>query len=321
MVSSLEIRCGNRLNDSSVPVRLFQVPMALGANQDGVELGAAEIECALRERLRARGFDDVLSRLCQSQEIPVQSLEEARQGIQANERALYVDGIADACERLAASVSETVGAGQFPLILGGDHALSIGSIAGASSLGRLGVVWIDAHGDINTPDTTPSRHVHGMPLAASLGYGPPELVGIGHRFDLALDDLVYIGVRHLDRGERELLRQAPSLVYTMESIDSLGITGVVLEAIRRLVERGVEAVHVSFDLDVLDPVIMPAVGLPAPGGLTYREAYRTMTLLRASELPIVSADVVELNPRLDFTGDATAIAVGLTAALLGEDML
>jgi arginase len=235
--------------------------------------------------------------------------------------ALHVDAIATASAELAAAVGAAVTSGRLALVIGGDHALSIGSLAGAGSVCRLGVIWLDAHADINTPETSPSGHVHGMPLAAAIGRGPRELVAIGEQADLRLDDLVYIGVRDLDPGERLLLRESPALVYPMASIDSIGVDAAVREAARRLRERRVDAVHVSFDLDVLDPAIMPGTGTRVPGGLTFREAHRLFTLLRESDLPIVSVDVVELNPLLDPSGASTEVAAALTAVLLGEEML
>lgn len=312
----------NRLRDQASPVDLICVPMALGADREGVEEGPFAIERQLKAHLEYRGFPEITGRLSSPTVVDVMPLDDARAMEQTVENALHAAPIAEACERLAAIVQESIRAGNLPLILGGDHALSIGALAGASGAGpgRLGVIWIDAHGDINTPDTTPSKHIHGMPLAVSLGYGPNPLVELGYRFDLALDDLVYIGVRDLDPGERELLRQSPALVYTMESIDSMGISAVTEEAIRRLLDRGVDAVHVSLDLDALDPTVLPGTGTTVPGGLTYREARRCLTMLRASELPVTSADIVELNPRLDPGDGSTKIAARLTAALLGEEL-
>jgi arginase len=310
----------NRLGDPSVPVSVIQVPIALGANKPGVDRGARELDNQLRARLERRDFPDILNRLQPSQRVAVLSLDDAGRREQLDQNAMHAQPIAEACERVGDLVRAALAAGNLALVLGGDHALSIGSLAGASSLGRLGVIWVDAHGDINTPQTTPSGHVHGMPLAAALGYGPGPLVELGNRFDLFLDDLVYIGVRDLDPGERDLLRQSSATVYPMSSIDTLGIDGVVEEAIRRLHHRGVDAVHLSIDLDVLDPSIFRATGTPVHGGLTYREVRRMCTMLRGCDLPIVSVDVVELNPDLDSAGDYAAIAAGLTAAILGEDL-
>jgi arginase len=308
----------NRLKSQDVAIDVIHVPIALGANRAGVELGAELLDRDMRSVLARRGFPEILDRLSEPRTIDVMSLEDAHNLPQDLENAMHAAPIAEACSRLAEVVAESINAGRFPLILGGDHSLSIGSLAGASGAGRLGAIWIDAHGDINTPGTSPSGNVHGMPLSVSLGYGPQPLVNVGHRFDLAIDDLVYIGVRDLDPGERELLRQSPAMVFTMESVDAMGIDAVTEEAVRRLLERGVEAVHLSFDLDALDPSVFPATGVTVPGGLTFREARRCLTGLRASNLPIVSADIVEFNPLLDDRPETTRIASRLTAALLGE---
>jgi arginase len=215
-------------------------------------------------------------------------------------------------------VSAAVLAGHLPLVIGGDHALSIGSIGGAALSRRLGVIWIDAHADINTPQTSPSGHVHGMPLAAAIGRGPQVLIDVAAGGRLALENLVYIGVRDLDRGERELLRASGALVVSMDRVDEMGLRAIARETVERLLANGVEAVHLSFDLDSLDPTILPGTGTRVPGGFTFREARRLLTLLRESDLPIISADVVELNPLLDPSGGSTEIAASLTAALLGE---
>jgi arginase len=311
----------NRLKDERVPVDIIQVPMALGADRHGVDRGAAELDRAVRERLANRGFEHVVARLSSSREIAVDKLGTAPESDHPSTTALHVDAIAAASHLLASEVEQSVKAGHFALVIGGDHALSIGSLAGASTLGRLGVIWIDAHADINTPQTSPSGHVHGMPIAAAIGRGPEALVEVGSRADLHLEDLVYIGLRDLDLGERILLRESPALLFPMSSVETLGIAAVIYEAIRRLLVRNVDAVHISFDLDSLDPTIMPGTGTPVPGGFTYREARQMLSLLRESDLPIVSADIVELNPTLDPTGGSLEIAAGLTAALLGEELV
>jgi arginase len=314
-------RLGNRLKNTDVPIDVIQVPMALGADRHGVDRGAADLDRATRDRLESRGFDHVLQRFCSSREIGVDSLDSMPVSDHPSVRALHVDAIAAASHLLAGEVERSIKAGHLALVIGGDHALSIGSLAGASTVGRLGVIWIDAHADINTPETSPSGHVHGMPIAAAIGRGPKQLVEVGSRADLRLEDLVYIGLRDLDLGERNLLRESPALLYPISSVETLGIAAVTYEAIRRLFERKVDAVHISFDLDSLDPTIMPGTGTPVPGGLTYREARHLLSLLRASDLPIVSADVVELNPTLDPTGGSLEVAAGLTAALLGEELV
>lgn len=311
----------NRFKDASTPVEVVQAAIALGANRAGVELGAAELDLALRRRLMNRGYADVLERLAPSIELVAPTIEEALAAAPPDEEALHVVAIAEFSAQLADVVGERLRAGRAVLTFGGDHSLSIGTLAGASRLGRLGVIWIDAHGDINTPATTPSRRVHGMPVAIALGYGPRVMVAVGHQFDMQLDDLVYIGVRNLDSGERALLRQSPAQVFTMAHVNRLGVADVAAEAVGRLQQRGVDAVHVSFDLDVLDPHAIHGIGSPEPGGLTYREADQLLMLLRDSDLPIVSADFGELDPTLDPSGASARLAAGLAARLLGEEIL
>jgi arginase len=295
--------------------------MALGADRDGVDMGAAELDRLLRARLDERGYDWILRRLNDSVEITVQERDVAVRDTLLHTNALHVNAIATAARELASIVSASVLANHLALVLGGDHALSIGSLAGAALSRRLGVIWIDTHADINSPETSPSGHVHGMPLAAAIGRGPQELVDIARQSRLDLANVVYVGLRNVDPGERALLRDSEAGLYSMERIDALGVDEVVAGTVARLRDRGVEHVHVSFDLDVLDPTIMPGTGTRDPGGLTYREAHRIFRLLRESDLPIVSADVVELNPLLDASGDSTIVAAGLTAALLGEEMI
>lgn len=308
----------NRLKDASTPVDVFTVPMALGADHPGVDEGATVLDSALRKRLVRRGYPEISKRLQPARDIPVASLKDARSQPDGSKDVLHMAQIAEACDCLARQMADSLKQDHFSLTFGGDHALSIGSLAAASEIGRLGVIWVDAHGDINTPDTSPSGRVHGMPLSVALGHGPRQLVEVGSPFDLALEDLVYVGVRDLDPGERELLRQSPTMVYTIESVDRLTIDNVAQEAIRRLLERGVDAVHLSIDLDVLDPTVFAATGTPVPGGMTYRELRQLIVMLRESDLPIISADVVELNPQLDSDQRSTRVAAGLTATLLGE---
>jgi arginase len=311
----------NRLRHAATPIDVIRVPIALGADREGVDRGATELDVALRRRLTARGFPEILDRLSASVEITVVSRDAVVHDARLPGTALHVAAIASAAREVASAVGAAVLAGRFALVIGGDHALSIGSLAGAALGGRLGVIWIDAHGDINTPETSPSGHVHGMPLAAACGRGPEPLTRIGGQARLDLADLVYIGVRDLDPGERALLRDSPARVHTMSAIDERGLDDVICDTLAWFRARDVDRVHLSFDVDVLDPSIMPGTGTWVPGGLSYREAVRLLTQLRASDMPLVSADVVELNPLLDPSGCSTEVAAGLTAVLLGEILL
>jgi arginase len=300
-------------------VHILGVPMDLGSGRRGVDMGPSAIRIAgVADRLRELGH-----KVVDGGDLVIKNMEELKVG---NVRARYLGEIARVSALLARKVENIMERAQFPLVLGGDHSIAVGTVSGIAAVcqGRgkkLGLLWIDAHGDINTPATTPSRRVHGMPVAIALGYGPRVMVAVGHQFDMQLDDLVYIGVRNLDSGERALLRQSPAQVFTMAHVNRLGVADVAAEAVGRLQQRGVDAVHVSFDLDVLDPHAIHGIGSPEPGGLTYREADQLLMLLRDSDLPIVSADFGELDPTLDPSGASARLAAGLAARLLGEEIL
>jgi arginase len=234
----------------------------------------------------------------------------------------FLPEIARACDHLAAEVAGSVNNGELALSLGGDHALAIGSVAGAASVAnKLGVLWLDAHLDLNTPETSPSGHIHGMALAAALGYGPRKLIGVGGaEVDIDPANICFLGARDIDAGERALIDRHGIWMLTMEEWTDLGVAVGLQRALEALLERGVDAVHVSFDLDVLDPLVMPGTGTRVAGGLTYREASQVVRALRAWDGPVASVDWVELNPSLDPTGVSTEIAVSLLATLLGESI-
>lgn len=235
-----------------------------------------------------------------------------------SEPPYHVDEIRAACERLYARLA-TLGRGVFPLILGGDHSISIGSVAGVTRGRRTGLLWVDAHGDFNTPETSPSGNVHGMPLASLLGIGDRRLTGVGGEgAKVHPEDVVLVGIRSLDPDERRLLKTHGVTVYTMTEVDRLGIARIAEEVIEKF--SGLPQVHVSFDADVLDPEIAPGVGTPVPGGLTFREAHLLMELLSESGL-VTSLDLVEVNPILDRKNRTAEIMVGLAASLLGRRIL
>jgi arginase len=238
-----------------------------------------------------------------------------------DERARYLPEILDACERIAAAVEASVRAGELPLVLGGDHSVALGTMGGlAAAAGRPGgVVWVDAHGDLNTPETSPTGNVHGMALAAALG-----LAGDGFESGawplpaVEPSRTVLVGVRELDVAERRLLRGSEIRVFTMSDIDRIGIERAVREALDRVAGPGF--VHVSLDLDVLDPEVAPGVGTPVRGGLTYREAHLALELIAESGLA-GSLEVVEVNPILDRENATALTAVELVASALGETIV
>jgi arginase len=238
-----------------------------------------------------------------------------------DERARFVTEILEACVRLAELVADIVADGSLPLVLGGDHSIALGTLAGmrAAAGEPGGVIWIDAHGDLNTPDTSPSGNVHGMPLAAALGlagddFSHPKLVlpALNPR------RVVILGVRSLDPAERALIRETGIRAITMTEIDRIGIERAVLEAIDRA--SGPGFVHVSLDLDALDPEVAPGVGTPVKGGLTYREAHLACEDLAESGL-VGSLELVEVNPILDRENGSASIAVELAASALGQSIL
>ena len=255
--------------------------------------------------------------------VPVESPPDAAERL--HRRALeFLPEVAAARARLADEVAAAVADGSLALTLGGDHALSIGSIAGAARAvapRRLGVLRLDTHPDLNTPETSASGHLHGMALAAGHGLGPTALTEIGHPGSKVLiEDVCLIGVRALDPGERALIRDRGIWAMTMEEWTDAGLLTGLDAALAYLETREVAAVHLSFDLDVLDPRLLPGTGTTVAGGLNYREASQVLRRLRAWPGPICSVDWVELNPTLDVTGWSTETAVALLATLLGETM-
>jgi arginase len=237
----------------------------------------------------------------------------------------YVDDIAAVCESLYSAASEALGAGGLPLVLGGDHSLAAGSVAATASWarergGRVGLIWVDAHGDMNTPASTTSGNVHGMPLAALIGSEPAELAGVGG-FHPKVDPehTVLIGVRNLDEKEKQRVRDSRIHVFTMMDVDRSGIAAVIERAIQ-LAGEGTAGLHVSFDLDVCDPSIAPGVGTPVKGGLDYREAHMVMEVL-ADSGRLVGLDMVEVNPTLDVRNSTAELGTELVLSALGMKIL
>ena len=235
-------------------------------------------------------------------------------------RLKYLDPIVEVQQRLAARVAASMDAGHIPLVLGGDHSLALGSVAGASRGRKLGLIWIDAHGDFNTEDTSPTGNIHGMPLAALCGYGSEALITLrgtepaGPK--LAPHNVVIIGARSLDTEEKVLLRGSGVAVYSMEVVDRLGINEVMQRAIE-IACRGTDGIYLSLDLDVLDPMYAPGVGTPVPGGLTFREAHLAVELLAETDR-VVGMDLVEVNPILDQSNMTAQLAVQLALSAFGK---
>ena len=300
------------------PVTIIGAPLDLGAGRRGVDMGPSALRIArLNRRIGALGYvvEDI-------GDVPVAIQETQDPG---DMKARYLDEILTVCQTISDRVAGLMARKCFPLVLGGDHSVAIGTIAGAARHyyergERLGVIWVDAHTDMNTPDTTPSGNIHGMPLAASLGYGSPTLAAIGgYMPKIYPEDTVLIGIRSIDEMEKKRVRDTGVTVFTMRDIDELGMSHVISEALQ-IALRNTAGLHVSFDVDALDPSLAPGVGTPIPGGLTYREAHRLMENI-ADSGRLTSLEVVEINPIID-TGNTTAeIAVGLLLSALGMRIL
>lgn len=301
-------------------ISILGIPMDLGAGRRGVDMGASALRNAqLARTLRGLGHE-------------VTDLGDVRVAIpetldkHANGGLVFLEPIVDACrsaaERIAA-LPEHV----FPLTLGGDHSISMGTVAGNALRGhphgqvpdtRLGLIWVDAHTDYNTPESSPSGNIHGMPVAHLTGVGDPRLSALGGGWHMRPEDIVMIGIRSVDPRERDALREAGIRAYTMKDVDQLGMTRIVAETLERL--GGVDRLHVSFDADALDPGVCPGVGTPVPGGLTYREGHLLMELLSESGR-VTSMDIVEVNPILDTHNQTAEVMVGMAASLLGQRIL
>ncbi|HWP94603.1 MAG TPA: arginase [Gammaproteobacteria bacterium] len=299
-------------------IRITNVHLDLGAGRRGTDMGSSAMHVA--------GVVPALERLGHEvvghHNVGQIAMERAAVG---NPRARFLPTISEICRELADSVEETLAAGEFPLVLGGDHSQAIGSIAGLVRHLRkqgqeLGVLWVDAHTDMNTPETSPSGNIHGMPLAVLLGHGPPELTGIcGQAPALRAEHVVIFGARDVDRTERDLVRRSGVRVFTMSEIDARGAAACLDEAMAILGRAG-GGIHLSYDLDGSDPTVAPGVGTPVPGGLSFRESHLVCeTLAKSGRL--ISMEMVELNPTLDVENKTGKFAVWLIQSALGRTIL
>jgi arginase len=292
-------------------VHVIGVPMDLGQARRGVDMGPSAVRYA--------GLDDRLHRLGYEIEDAGNLAIRDRQLLPIGGGLAYLPEVVRASERVYNAGRRALARGRLPIFLGGDHSIAAGSVGGATHDEPKGVLWVDAHGDFNTPETSPSGNLHGMPLAALLGLGDRRLVDVGRPGPkLEPRDVVLVGVRDLDREERKLIRDQQLTVFTMRDIDEQGIAEVARQALAKLAHRS--RLHVSLDMDSLDPTEAPGVGTPVDGGLTYREAHLLMEIL-AQEANIASIDVVEVNPILDHRNETARLAVGLIASLLGKTIL
>ncbi|MDF2748898.1 MAG: arginase [Gaiellaceae bacterium] len=294
-------------------VAIIGAALDLGAGRRGVDMGPSAIRYAgLEERLRSFGWE------CLDRGNVETAVQEAT--AEHDPSARYLPEIEAACGRVARLVTQAVGESHFPLVLGGDHSVAMGTLGGMARVnGPGGVLWIDAHGDLNTPADSPSGNVHGMSLAAALGEAGALFASDAWSFP-AVDPsrVALVGVRALDRGEQERIRRLGLKVFTMSEIDRIGIERAVREAVTHV--AGPNFVHVSLDLDALDPEVAPGVGTPVRGGLSYREAHLALELVAESGVAS-SLEVVEVNPILDRENATAALAVELVASALGKTIL
>ncbi len=300
------------------PVHIIGVSLDLGGNRRGVDMGPSAFRIAgLGERLTALGITVV-----DEGDLVAPTPETKSFGDPGKK---YIREIARVCEKLYKTSVAAFDSGGFPLVLGGDHSLAAGSVAATAELVRreqkpLGLIWVDAHGDMNTPATSGSGNVHGMPLASLLGPEPAELSRIGGFSPKVLPQhTVLIGIRNLDEREKELVRESGVRVFTMKDIDRAGIASVAEQALA-IAGTGTGGVHVSFDMDVCDPTIAPGVGTPVKGGLDYREAHMVMEIVSDSGL-LRALDLVEVNPILDDRNMTAILGVELAASALGQKII
>jgi arginase len=300
-------------------VHIIGVPLDLGGNRRGVDMGPSALRIAgLGERIGGLGCTVVDKGDLPA---PIPETQTLR-----DERKKYIRDIAKVCQKLYQTALMSLDEGAMPLVLGGDHSLAAGSVAAAAEWARktrelpIGLLWIDAHGDMNTPGTSLSGNVHGMPLAALLGPEPSELARIGGVTPKALPEhTVIIGVRNLDEREKIAVRDSHVHVFTIKDIDRQGIASIVEQAVN-LAGHGTAGIHVSFDMDVCDPAIAPGVGTPVKGGLNYREAHMVMEIVADSGL-LTSLDMVEVNPTLDMQNTTAQLGTELVLSALGMKIL
>ncbi len=299
-------------------INIIGAPLDFGSGRRGVDMGPSAIRIAgLNDRLRELGY--------QVQDLGNLHVSVPETHPIGETKQRFMTEVSQVCSQLSSQIVGMMKEETIPVILGGDHSISIGSIAGVSKYyrskkKRIGLIWMDAHGDMNTPETSHSGNIHGMPLAATLGYGPDALTAVGQFKQKVLpENTVLIGARDLDPLEKEMIRQSNIHVFTMREIDEIGMRGVMEKAIA-IASEGTEGFHVSLDLDLLDPSEAPGVGTPAWGGITYRESHLAMEIIADSE-KMLAFDIVEVNPILDERNSTAQLAVELCASVFGKKIL
>ncbi|MBL0155993.1 MAG: arginase [Bryobacterales bacterium] len=299
-------------------IAILGAPLDLGAGRRGVDMGPSALRVAnLNARLHSIG--------CKVEDLGNVSVEQAESSRVGPASARYLKAIAATCDALARRVEKAAGQGKFPLVLGGDHSIAVGTISGMAQHFRkkqqkLGVIWLDAHTDMNTPETSPSGNVHGMPLACLVGEGPralTHLYGVSPQVDPK--NVVLIGIRDVDITEKPVVQKSGVRVFTMRDIDERGMRAVMQEALQ-IASAGTAGVHLSLDMDGVDPDEAPGVGTPVRGGFSYREAHLAMEILSDSH-KLTSMEVVEVNPVLDTANRTALLAVELVMSAMGKRIL
>lgn len=306
------------MSQTEKPIHIINVPLDLGASRRGTDAGPSAFRIAgLRDAMSGLGFT-----ISGETDIPVPTME-TRQQQESNAR--FKDEILSVCVQLAARTRDVLALGETPLIIGGDHSIAMGTVSGISAHYRkdsrkLGLIWFDAHGDMNLPETSPSGNIHGMPLAHLLGYGDPQLASIlGANPAVAPENVALIGIRDIDRVEREFINRSGITAFTMRDIDQLGMSEVSRRALE-VVNAGTAGFHISFDLDGCDPEVIPGSGTLVPGGVSYREAHLLLEEC-ASDGRMTSMEVVELNPFLDQANISAERAVTFIQSAFGRNIL
>jgi arginase len=300
-------------------VRIIGVPSDFGSNRRGVDMGPSAIRYAgLLEELQAVGVDCVDAGDLRVPEVRTGDATES-----SVENAKHLEAVAEVSSAIDDEVEDAIEDGTLPVVLGGDHSVAIGTMGGAATQGDIGVVWFDAHGDLNTPSTSPSGNVHGMPLAAALGMGEFSNMYWARTPGLREENVVWVGLRSIDDAEAEAIEGSKATAFTMSDIDERGIIDVTQEALK-IAGKGVDGLHVSLDMDFLDPNEAPGVGTPVRGGVSYREAHAAMEQVAnwdgdGGELR--SLEVVEVNPILDQVNETAELATELVASALGKRIL
>src|SRR5215471_13040807 len=299
-------------------IRIIGVPMDLGQSRRGVDMGPSALRVAgLQARIKQLGHqvEDIGN-------VQVKQPEEMSYG---EKRAKYLEEISETCKDLAQTIERSLNEGFLPVVLGGDHSIAVGVAAGVADFYRMqkkeiGYIWLDAHGDMNTPESSPSGNIHGMPLAAIMGYGAPELVDLlGFKPKAEPGNIVIVGARDLDAQERKIVKKSGVHVFTMRDIDERGMREVMSDALKYAMDD-TAGVGVSLDMDFVDPADAPGVGTPVRGGVTYREAHLAMEMIADSEA-MLSMEVVEINPILDEHNRTALLGVELVLSALGQKIL